>query len=165
MISKAVARYLRVSPRKARIVIALIRGKYVNDALTILSNTNKRPALMLVKLLNSAIANAKRIPNIEQEHLYIANIFADGGPMLKRYKAQALGRASMIRRRTSHITLELDLKEPRSVKLAKESRKQKVKKPDMQKAKEANLKKPRADKAARVTKKEKRAGKGVKSGT
>ena len=165
MIAKAVARYLRVSPRKARIVIALIRGKYVNDALTILSNTNKRAAQMLIKLLNSAIANAKRIPNIEQEYLYIVNIYADGGPMLKRYKAQALGRASMIRRRTSHITLELDLKEPQSVKLAKEPRKQKKEKPGILKAKKASVKKPGAKKVARTEKKEKIAGKGAKSGT
>lgn len=111
MISKAVGRYLRVSPRKAREVITLIKGKHVNDARDILNNTNKRSALFLMKLLNSAIANAKRIPNTSEEDLYISDLYADGGPALKRFKAQAMGRASMIKRRTSHITVKLDLKE------------------------------------------------------
>lgn len=122
MIAKAVGRYIRVSPRKARAVIALIKGKDVNDALVILKNINKKVSSFLIKLLNSAIANARRLPNMRQEDLYIANIFADGGPMLKRYKAQAMGRAAMIRRRTSHLTVELEARERRSVKVVKKGR-------------------------------------------
>lgn len=111
MISKATAKYLRVSPRKVRGVIALIKGKYVNDARDILKNTNKKSAVLLMKLLNSAVANAKRIPNMREEDLYICDMFADGGPSLKRFKAQAMGRATMIKRRTSHLTVKLDVRE------------------------------------------------------
>lgn len=103
--------------------MALIKGKDVNDALVILKNINKKASSFLIKLLNSAIANAKRIPNMRQEDLYIANIFADGGPMLKRYKAQALGRAAMIRRRTSHLTVELGARERRPLKAVEKGRK------------------------------------------
>jgi large subunit ribosomal protein L22 len=111
MISKAVAKYLRISPRKVRVVIDLIKGRNAISARGILSNTNKKAAAILLKVLNSAIANAKRIPNMREEDLYICDLRADGGPMLKRFKAQAMGRAAMIKRRTSHITLKLDTRE------------------------------------------------------
>jgi len=113
MISKATTKYLRISPRKVRLVIALIKGESATKALSILKATNKKAAFLLSKVLNSAIANAKRLPNIDEEHLYISKISADGGPSLKRYKAQALGRATMILKRTSHITIELDAKIPK----------------------------------------------------
>mgnify|MGYP001618469849 CR=1 FL=1 len=115
MISRAVGRYLKISPRKVREVIALIKGKGVTDALCILKNTNKRAAIFLSKLLNSAIANTKYIPNIREEDLYICGLHADGGPALKRYKAQAMGRAAMIKRRTSHITIMLDAREDKAL--------------------------------------------------
>ena len=113
MISKAIGRHIRISPRKAREVSLLIKGKYADEALNILGNTNKKAAKLLIKILGSAIANAKRFPNMHQEDLFISCILIDGGPCLKRYKAQAMGRAAMIKRRTSHITLELDQREPR----------------------------------------------------
>lgn len=149
MIAKAVGRYLRLSPRKARVVIALIKGKYVNDALAILSNANKKAASFLIKLLNSAVANTKRIPNMRQEDLYISSIFADGGPSLKRFKAQAMGRASMIKRRTSHITVELDVKESQPLKAVKKSKRPKqekttTKKPAVPKPKEKKTAKAKA---------------------
>ena len=122
MIAKAVARYLKISPRKARVSIALIKGKSVDNALAILSKSDKKAAALLKKLLNSAVANARRLPNMRQEDLYISTIFADGGPSLKRFKAQALGRASMIKRRSSHITVELEMKEPPPLKVVKKGK-------------------------------------------
>ncbi len=119
MISKAIAKYLRISPRKVRVVIALIRNKRVDEAIGILNALNKKASFLLMKLLNSAIANAKRFPNIQQEDLYISDIYADGGPLLKRTRAEAMGRASVIRKTTSHITIELEAKEPKILEQSK----------------------------------------------
>jgi len=113
MISKALVKYIRISPRKTREVIHLVNGRHVNEALAILKNTNKRAARVLIKLLNSAIANTNRIPNMRHEDLYISKLSADGGPFLKRYMAQAQGRATMIKKRTSHIKIELALSQPK----------------------------------------------------
>ncbi|MBM3254422.1 MAG: 50S ribosomal protein L22 [Candidatus Omnitrophica bacterium] len=109
MISKATLRFIRFAPRKLRQVIALVKGEPVNKAIAILENTNKQATKPIRELLNSALSNAKRIPSINIEELYISKLKADEGPMLKRYKAQAMGRATMIRKKTSHITMELDL--------------------------------------------------------
>jgi len=108
MIAKAVSRYIRISPRKTRLVIDLIRGRQVDEALSILYSTNKKATAFLIKLLNSAIANAKRFPNVQQESLYVSKAHADNGPVMKRFRAEPMGRASVLRKRTSHITLELD---------------------------------------------------------
>lgn len=107
MVSKAVLRYLRLSPRKVRQVIDLVRGKDIDSAEAILSNLNKRPANFVLKLLKSAIANAE-YKGFKGRRLYISKITADGGPMLKRYRAAPFGRAVMIRHRTTHIAIELD---------------------------------------------------------
>lgn len=114
MISKAKARFVRTSARKIRYVIDLIRGKDIPAAFAILANLNKRAASYVNKVLKSAVANAKKVPNIKEENLYIAKIVADGGPMWKRYRAAAMGRATMIRKRTSHIYVELDTKKERN---------------------------------------------------
>jgi len=110
-VSVAVTKYLRTSPHKARVVLDLVRNKDVQTAQAILSNLNKAVAAPILKTLNSAVANAKSQKNIESEELYICKVTADGGPMLKRFKAQAMGRATTIRRRTSHIIIELDKRE------------------------------------------------------
>ena len=151
MISKAVVKYLRISPRKVREVIYLVRGKNADQALGILKNTNKKAAVLLTKLLNSAIANTKRLPNIREEDLYISSISADGGPSLKRFKAQALGRATMIKRRTSHITIELDMKEPKTIPVEKKNAKAKKEKPELKKktTTDSSLKLSKATKAAK----------------
>ena len=107
-VSVAVTKYLRTSPHKARVVLDLVRNKDVQTAQAILSNLNKAVAVPILKTLNSAVANAKSQKNIESEELYISKVTADGGPMLKRFKAAAMGRATTIRRRTSHIIIELD---------------------------------------------------------
>ncbi|MFA5145265.1 MAG: 50S ribosomal protein L22 [Candidatus Omnitrophota bacterium] len=109
MIAKAEAKFLRVSPRKAKQVADLIRHKDALGAQSILVNLNKRPKEYLIKILKSAIANAK-IKGFNVEQLYISKISCNPGPVWKRFKAAAFGRAASIRKRTSHITIELDLK-------------------------------------------------------
>ena len=108
MVAKAKARYIRISPRKTRLVANTIKGKNVGEALAILSNLNKRACVFIEELLRSAIANAKRNPEIDQNDLFISKLVVDGGPTLKRYRAGSMGRAMMIRHRMSHITMELD---------------------------------------------------------
>lgn len=110
-VTKAIARYVRISPYKVRQVINLIRGKDVTTAEAILANLNKRAAQIVNKVLKSAISNAEHNYGMKRENLYISRIFADQGPMYKRYRAAAFGRPVMIRHRTSHITVELDVKE------------------------------------------------------
>ena len=107
---RAVAKYVRVSPRKVQIVIDLIRGKQVDDALAILMYTPKSAAPVVEKLLNSAIANAENNLEMSRENLYVAEVYANQGPTLKRYWARSHGRADLIKKRTSHITIVLDQK-------------------------------------------------------
>ncbi len=116
LVSKAKARYARVSPRKVREVLNLIRGKDVNSSLAILMNLNKRIKLPVDKLLRSAISNAQQNPDIRPEELFISKLTADGGPMLKRFRAASMGRATTIRHRTAHITIELSRVKPREIK-------------------------------------------------
>lgn len=107
VVGRAVARYVKISPYKVRKVTALVKGKDVNSALAILENTDKRASIFLVRALKSAIASAKQSGKIKQDELYISKIIADDGPMTKRYRAAAFGRATMIRKRTSHLSIEL----------------------------------------------------------
>lgn len=108
MISRAIGKYIKVAPRKARLVISLIRGLSVEEAEAVLSNVNKDAASPIKTLLLSAISNAKRALAGKSESLYVSMIKVDGGPMFKRFKAQAMGRATQIQKKTSHITIELD---------------------------------------------------------
>ncbi len=107
MEARAVARFVRISPRKVRIVLDLIRGKDVNRALSILKFTQKAAARKIEKVLKSAIANAEHNYNVDPEDLYVARAYADEGPTMKRFSPRAMGRATMIRKRTSHITIVL----------------------------------------------------------
>jgi large subunit ribosomal protein L22 len=107
---RAIARYIRIAPRKARLVIDLIRGKGVNDALATLLYTPKAASPVVTKLLNSAIANAENNLDMDRDDLYVAEVYADPGPTLKRYVARSRGSASPILKRTSHITIVLDQK-------------------------------------------------------
>ena len=107
---RAVAKYVRVSPRKVQIVIDLIRGKQVDDSLAILMYTPKSAAPVVEKLLNSAIANAENNLEMSRENLYVAEVYANQGPTLKRYWARSHGRADLIKKHTSHITIVLDQK-------------------------------------------------------
>jgi large subunit ribosomal protein L22 len=105
---KAVTRYVRISPRKARLVTELVKGKPVEEALTILKFVPKKAARLVDKTLRSALANAEQNPNIDVDTLYIKRIFVDGGPPMKRWRARAMGRATKIIKRSSHITVILD---------------------------------------------------------
>ena len=105
MEAKAVAKYIRISPRKVRYVVDLVRGKKVNEALAILKFTPKVAAEAVEKAVKSAIANAEHNYEMDVDSLYVAQIFVDQGPTMKRFKPRAMGRADQIRKRTSHITV------------------------------------------------------------
>ena len=105
---KAITRYVRIAPRKARLVTELVKGKPVEEALTILRFVPKKAARLVDKTLKSAVANAEQNPNIDVDTLYIKRIFVDEGPTMKRWRARAMGRATKIIKRTSHITVVLD---------------------------------------------------------
>ncbi len=105
---RAIARQVRMSPRKARLVADLIRGKQVEEALLVLRFTPKKAASILAKTLRSAIANATDTQNVDPDDLYIKRVHIDGGAMLKRFRPRAHGRATPIRKRTSHFTVVVD---------------------------------------------------------
>ena len=109
--AKAVLRYARISPRKVKIVNDLIRNKNVATARGILMNTPKAASELLIKLLDSAVANAENNFGLDTDKLYIAEIYANAGPTLKRIRPRAQGRAFRIRKRTSHITIVVKEKE------------------------------------------------------
>jgi len=104
----AKVKYIRISSSKVKLVIDLIRGKGVDEALAILANTPKAASPIVEKLLKSAIANAENNQGILRDSLIVAEVFADQGPTLKRFRPRAQGRATRIRKRTSHITIILD---------------------------------------------------------
>jgi large subunit ribosomal protein L22 len=108
MESKAIAKYMRISPTKVRLVAELIRGKPVDDALTLLKFVPKQGARLVSKVLHSALANAEQNPNIDVDTLYVKKIVVDGGPTMKRWRPRAMGRANRILKRSSHITVILD---------------------------------------------------------
>ena len=102
-------RFARITARKARLAADLIRGRDVNEALEVLQFSPRRAAVFYLKVLKSAVANANQIENLagEPETLIIGEVVVDGGPMLKRFQARAMGRACTIRKRTSHMTIKL----------------------------------------------------------
>lgn len=104
----ATAKYVRISARKVKIVIDMIRGKGVGEALAILEYTPKSASEPVTKLLKSAIANAENNLEMDSSKLFVAEIFANQGPTLKRLRPRAQGRANRIRKRTSHIGIVLD---------------------------------------------------------
>ena len=105
---KAVARYIRISPYKVRVVLDLIRGKNVNEAVAILDNVSKAGALPIKKVVLSAAANAEHNLQMNAADLYVAECYADQGPTLKRLQPMSHGRGFRILKRTSHITVILD---------------------------------------------------------
>ena|SRR3989338_612419 len=109
MIVRAEGKFLRISPRKVRQTIDLIRYHDVLSAQAILAHLNKRAKEYLVKILKQAIANAM-VKGFNPEQLYISKIICNVGPVWKRYKAAAFGRAAPIKKRTAHIKIELDIK-------------------------------------------------------
>ncbi len=107
---KAKLKFVRVAPRKVQLVADLIRGKGSEEALNILTFTKKAAARIVIKLLKSAVANATQKKNVDVDRLYVKKIAVDQGPTMKRYQPRALGRATTIRKRTSHINIVLDEK-------------------------------------------------------
>ena len=109
MISKAAAKFVRISPRKVRYVIDLIREKSVPQAQGILNGSPRRAGEIVRKLLDQAVDAASKNSKVDAGNLFVSKIMADGGPSMRRFRAASMGRASVIRKRTSHIYLELDL--------------------------------------------------------
>ncbi|GKT08336.1 50S ribosomal protein L22 [Desulforhabdus sp. TSK] len=104
---RAVSKYLRVSPHKARLVADLVRGKDVGDALTILKYSPKKSCRLINKTLRSAVANAENTKTMDVDNLFIKTITVDEGPRLKRFRPRAMGRATRILKGSSHITVVL----------------------------------------------------------
>ena len=111
MEAKAVAKYVRMSPSKLKPVTDLVRGKDLNEALTILKFTPGKGSELVEKVVMSAAANAENNHDMDPDNLYIAEIYTNQGPTMKRYRAGAQGRASMILKRSSHIGVTLREKE------------------------------------------------------
>lgn len=107
MESRAVAKHIRISPRKARQVVDLVRGKSVGEALDILRFMPNKAATPVYKVVESAAANAENNFDMNRDDLYISKIFVDEGPTMKRIRPRARGMADRIRKRTSHITVVL----------------------------------------------------------
>ena len=107
MEARATAKYIRVSPQKARLVVDLIRGKKIGEALKILMFTRKYATSAVRKVLGSAVANARQNASMDENILSVKEIFVDQGPSLKRWRARAQGRAASIKKRMSHITVIL----------------------------------------------------------
>ena len=105
MDAKAVIRYTRMSPRKARIVANMIRGKDIDEAMAILRFQQRKAAKVMRKLLVSAIANAHTNNQLEVDNLVVKTVLVDGGPILKRWMPRAMGRANRMNRRTTHVTI------------------------------------------------------------
>lgn len=101
-------RYIRISPRKFRQIIPIVKGKNPEDAIIILGSVKKGASKYAIDLISSAVANAKRIQGVDVNKLYISRLIANCGPQLKRFRAASMGRASSIRKRTSHLIVELD---------------------------------------------------------
>lgn len=108
---KAVAKYIRMSPRKVRLVVDAVRGKPVNEALALLQFMPQAAAREVAKVVKSAVANAENNNQLAAEDLYIARISADEGPSLKRFRPRSRGQAQTIRKPSTHITVVVDEKE------------------------------------------------------
>ena len=111
MEAKAYARYIRISPRKVQIVCDLIRDRDVDTAMAILLNTPKSASEPLAKLLKSAVANAENNFSMDHDKLYVSEVYAPAGPILKRMRPASKGRGYRINKRTSHVTIAVAEKE------------------------------------------------------
>ncbi len=108
--AQAILRHARISPRKVRHVLDLVRGKQIEPALQILEFTPKKGARMVAKLLKSAVANARDTKGLDADELWVTRAWANEGPIMKRYMPRARGSADKIRKRSAHITIEVGLK-------------------------------------------------------
>lgn len=149
MTTKAVLRRLRIAPRKVRLVADLVRGLSVRDAQAQLLFSSKQAARPVKKLIDSAVANAAHNHNMDTESLVIKEIYVDGAGMLKRWMPRAFGRATMIRKRLSHVTLVLEGTAPDAPAADSKTEKKDVKKDDTSKEKKAATKKPTKNAASK----------------
>lgn len=108
METRAIARFVRLSPRRVRLVVDQIRGKGVEEALNILKFVPKRSAAIVAKTLRSAVANAEGTQSVDVDRLYVKRVIVDEGGMWKRFMPRAMGRATRVRKRLSHITVVVD---------------------------------------------------------
>ena len=160
MIAQAKLHYLKISPRKVRLVVDLIRGKKVEEAQNLLRFTQKRATLPLLKLLNQALSNAANNNSVvNEDNIFISKIFVDVGPVAKRRFPRAKGKSDIIRKRTSHITIVLDeinkavkdVTKSKKGKAVKDKAKIKKAKPSKKKVKkEDKSKKPRREASKRI---------------
>lgn len=111
MEARAVSRHVRIAAQKVRLVVDLIRGKNVEQALNILDYTPKRAAKVVAKTVRSVVANAQNTQSVDVDRLFVKRVFVDGGPTWKRFTPRAQGRATPIRKRTCHITVVVDERE------------------------------------------------------
>lgn len=110
MVSKAIARFIRISPRKARVIVDLVRGRQAGEALQVLEFTHRSAAPLVKKLIESAVANAKtQKPNVDVDALFVETAFVDKAPNkhLRRWRPRAMGRATRVQKGLSHITIVL----------------------------------------------------------
>lgn len=105
---KATLKFVRVGTQKARLVADAVRGKDVNEAIRVLAFMPKKTAVLMKKLIESAVANAEQKKVIDVDNLYVKTVLVDQGPVYKRYRPRAQGRAFQVRKKTSHINLVLD---------------------------------------------------------
>jgi len=108
MEARAINRRLRIAPRKMRLVADLVRGKAVGEALSMLDHLPKKGARIISKTLRSVVANAENTQSVDVDRLYIKRIMVDGGAVMKRFTPRAHGRATVVRKRTSHLTVVVD---------------------------------------------------------
>lgn len=108
METRAATKFIRVSPRKIRLVMDQVRGRKVEEALNILSFAPQKGARILKKLINSAVANAEQNSDVDVDSLYVKRLYADEGPTMKRWRPRAQGRATRINKRTSHLAIIVD---------------------------------------------------------
>jgi large subunit ribosomal protein L22 len=111
MEARAVSRHLRIAPRKMRLVADMVRGKPVGEALAMLRHLPKKGARLVSKTLQSVVANAENTQSVDVDRLYIKTIAVDGGAVAKRFLPRAHGRATVLRKRTSHLTVVVDERE------------------------------------------------------
>ena len=112
---RAIGRFIRIPPRKARLVMDMVRGKDINEALSVLRFTPKHAARVVEKVLRSAMANAQQNHGVKDiDFLFVKRAYADNGPTMKRFRQRAMGRATPIKKRTSHLTIVLEEKERRA---------------------------------------------------
>ncbi|MBU0508698.1 50S ribosomal protein L22 [bacterium] len=147
MESHCVAKYLHVTPRKMRLVADLVRGKSVNDAIGLLKFTHRSAALPTLKAIQSAVANivnSDEARNVNPDELVVTRIFVDEGPAYRRFLPRAMGRATLIRKRMSHLTVHIGLPQIEDVEEAEESPVEETASPEKP---AAPVKKARAKKA------------------